>query len=67
VIHGVWAKDSDGKFYILWHRGKQQNRILGEAIPAEASEMQRIALEIASIAEGLIIWWNARKIELSAP
>lgn len=65
-IHGVWARDSSGKFYIVWHRGTARNRILGQAIPAEITDLKAAALEIAGIAEGFILWWTTQKARLSA-
>jgi hypothetical protein len=60
LIHGVWAKDDDGKFYIVWHGGKKTNRLLGKPIQAETEDLQRVADEAMEIVLAFLLWWDFR-------
>lgn len=52
VVHGLWARQSQPGFfdhYLLWFRGKPENRILGDARPMTAPDVRAIAAQIDNL------------------
>lgn len=61
IIHGVWAADDDGSPLVLGYYGKDDQRVLADAVKMSVEDIENIAASVSTVTESFITWWGSAR------